>query len=337
MQTRLIHGRLNTIWRNTAYEEGLSSEAKELKGKVAQCKLLREKRLCWSEIKKIVGISRSKYYRYKKLASEVGIKGFVKRSKKAKKLRESKRPQTTEDLIKRIRSENPTYGKEKIAVIIKRDHGIVISESSVGRVLKKLLEIGKIQRSLSARPLKRERVFRRHAKRWQYGKNAPKQPGEIVQIDHMSVSKNDIYFKDFQAWDTTSKYVDAEVFTNATSHSAKKFLYQLVENAPFKITSVQVDGGSEFMAEFEQACADIGIELFVIPPKKPKYNGGIERSNRTFREEFYARKDLLADPVGAMRTELKQVVHKYNSYRPHQSIDFLTHFEYINSLYGLAA
>ena len=326
MQTRLIHGRLNTIWRKTAYEEGLSSEVKELKVKVAQCKLLREKRLYWSEIKKIVGISRSNYYRYKKLVSEVGIKGFIK----TKKLRESKIPQTTEDLIKRIRSENPTYGKEKIAVIIKRDHGIVISESSVGRVLK-------IQRSLSARPLKRERVFRRHAKGWQHGKNAPKQPGEIVQIDHMSVSKNDIYFKDFQAWDRTSKYVDAEVFTNATSHSAKKFLYQLVENAPFKITSVQVDGGSEFMAEFEQACADIGIELFVIPSKKPKYNGGVERSNRTFREEFYTRKDLLADSVGSMRPELKQAVHKYNSYRSHQSINFLTPFEYINYLYGLAA
>ena len=111
----------------------------------------------------------------------------------------------------------------------------------------------------------------------------------MVQIDHISVSKNNTYLKDFQAWDPISKYVDAQVFTNATSHSAKKFLHQLITNTPFKISSIQIDSGSEFMAEFEQACADLDIALFVLPSKKPQYNGGVERSDRTFREEFYAR------------------------------------------------
>ena len=114
-------------------------------------------------------------------------------------------------------------------------------------------------------------------------KNKPQQPGEMVQIDHISVSKNNTYLKDFQAWDPISKYVDAQVFSNATSHSAKKFLHQLITNTPFKISSIQIDSGSEFMAEFEQACADLDIALFVLPPKKPQYNGGVERSDRTFR------------------------------------------------------
>ena len=90
------------------------------------------------------------------------------------------------------------------------------------------------------------------------------------------------------------------------------------------------------MAEFEEACSDLDIPLFVLPPKKPKYNGGVERSNRTFREEFYAKNDLLADTVGAFKAELKSAVLKYNSYRPHQSIDFLTPFEYIEMHNGLA-
>lgn len=65
-----------------------------------------------------------------------------------------------------------------------------------------------------------------------------------MQLDHMSVSENGIYFKDFQAWDPLSRYVYAQVFTNATSSSAKKFLEQLIETAPFKVKSIQVDGGS---------------------------------------------------------------------------------------------
>ena len=261
----------------------------------------------------------------------------MRRSKRPKQFRVSRISESTTKLIESIRKENPTYGKAKIAVIIKRDHSGTISESSVGRVLKKLVDSGRVQRSCSAIHKKRKRGFRKHARRWQYGKNTPRKPGEMVQLDHMSVGKNGIYFKDFQAWDPLSKYVYAQVFTNATSKSAKKFLEQLIKTAPFKIKSIQVDGGSEFMADFEQACCDLGIELYVLPSKKPKYNGGVERSNRTFREEFYARKDLLADSIGEIKFYLKKAVQKYNDYRPHKSLDYLTPFEYIYKLSRLAA
>jgi len=73
-------------------------------------------------------------------------------------------------------------------------------------------------------------------------------------------------------------------------------------------------------AEFETACQKLGIELIVLPPSKPTYNGGVERGNRTFKEEFYSRNDLLADSIGAIRYELKQAVLKYNTYRLHKNL-----------------
>jgi len=48
-----------------------------------------------------------------------------------------------------------------------------------------------------------------------------------------------------------------------------------------------VDGGSEFMAEFEMACQEQGIQLFVLPPRSLKLNGCVERAQRTHTEEFY--------------------------------------------------
>ncbi len=42
------------------------------------------------------------------------------------------------------------------------------------------------------------------------------------------------------------------------------------------------------MKDFENACKELRIQLFVLPPAKPTYSGKIERSNRTCREEFYA-------------------------------------------------
>ena len=86
------------------------------------------------------------------------------------------------------------------------------------------------------------------------------------------------------------------------------------------------------MAEFEDFCAQKSIELIVLPPAKPTYNGGVERGNRTFREEFYNSNRLQADSVGAIQNELAAAVKKYNTYRPHFALDGLTPIAYINSL-----
>lgn len=153
--------------------------------------------------------------------------------------------------------------------------------------------------------------------------------GERVQIDHMSATKNGRSVKHFMAWERKSKYIHAQIYSNAKATSAKKFLRELVETAPYPIISIQVDGGSEFMAEFETECARLNIPLEVLPPSKPKYNGGIERANRTFREDFYDEPKILADSIGALRFELKKAVMNYNSYRPHSALQGQTPIEYL--------
>ena len=108
------------------------------------------------------------------------------------------------------------------------------------------------------------------------------------------------------------------IYCKANSANAAEFLRELVENVPYKVCSIQVDGGSEFMKNFEHACKELGIPLFVLPSAKPTYNSRIERSNRTFREEFYA--DLNEDAIVWARRELVKFLQKHNSYRPHASL-----------------
>lgn len=86
------------------------------------------------------------------------------------------------------------------------------------------------------------------------------------------------------------------------------------------------------MKSLEKACAELDIKLYVLPPNRPQYNGGVERGNRIFREEFYARKDLLADSIGGLRAELKKAQHKYNTYRPHHPLKGKTPMEYIQNI-----
>ena len=63
----------------------------------------------------------------------------------------------------------------------------------------------------------------------------------MVQLDHMTVSKNQKIFKHFQAWDPITKTIIADVSSNAKSVTAKKFLQKLIKELPFKIKSIQVD------------------------------------------------------------------------------------------------
>ena len=64
-----------------------------------------------------------------------------------------------------------------------------------------------------------------------------------------------------------------EVYSVATARTASHFLAALKERSPFPIRAVQVDGGSEFMGEFEIACRGSDLQLFVLPPRSPKLNG----------------------------------------------------------------
>ena len=62
--------------------------------------------------------------------------------------------------------------------------------------------------------------------------------------------------KEFKATCPVSKWSGLQVYSRATSRNAKRFLAYLQEQAPFPIRSLQVDGGSEFRDEFEQACQE---------------------------------------------------------------------------------
>jgi hypothetical protein len=47
--------------------------------------------------------------------------------------------------------------------------------------------------------------------------------GERVQIDHMTVTKNGITFKHFQAWERKSKYIDAAGLFEYQSQQCQAF------------------------------------------------------------------------------------------------------------------
>lgn len=326
-----IHGLHKNIYKLYAWartQECLDAYRVKYETGVGRWEALRAEGVSVAKCAEFCGISRATYFRRKQVLRALA-EGVLPPSKAPKRRNKPQWGEAQIQLVLEVRRANKTYGKDKIAVILVRDKGCKISASTVGRILLFLRKKGRITRSYSA-PQKRARNFSKgHAKRWTYKNYKDLALGERVQIDHMSVTKNGVTAKHFQAWERHSKHIFAQVYSNATARSAKRFLQELIEITPYKIISIQVDGGSEFMADFEAACENLAIPLEVLPPSRPTYNGGVERGNRTFREEFYACRDLLADSIGAIRVELKKAVEKYNAYRPHHALKGKTPFEYL--------
>jgi len=143
-------------------------------------------------------------------------------------------------------------------------------------------------------------------------------PGEVV--------------KHFSAVDLSTRFSLAEVHTRATANLAAGFLSALLAKAPFPIRAIQVDGGSEFMAEFEKVCEQYNVKLFVLPPRSPKLNGYVERMQRTFRGEFYTQP--LPSRIPELQRELNAYLDYYNRKRPHRALNGLAPLEFLAMMQG---
>lgn len=305
-----------------------SDEAKHRQKHLQAWEALRETGMNALEASKAIGISRATLYRWQERMKTEGWKGLEERSRKPKRVRKR---QWTADLIEGVRSLRclyPGWGKEKIKVLLEED-GLETSVSTVGRVIGYLKERFAIPQS---RYKKRWKPKRRQKRPFAIRK--PKtysalEPGDIVQIDTLDIHPfPNVHFKHFTARDVVSRWDVIEVYPKASSRQAKLFLQTLLQRLPFKPKALQVDGGSEFMAEFEQACSDLGIQLFVLPPRSPKLNGRVERAHRTHLDEFYAFHAPEGD-LDLLNKELKKWEWVYNNIRPHRALDNLTPRKYI--------
>ena len=234
--------------------------------------------------------------------------------------------------VERLRLDHPMWGKAKLTPIL-RNQGFEVSEARVGRVLSEMMARGVVPRvpdlirKIAARKAPRKRP---HAVRKPAGVTF-QAPGDVVQIDTMSVAiAPGLGLKHFDAYDPNAKWTVAKPYRQATARNAADFLDKVLAEMPEPVKAIQIDGGSEFMAEFEQACAEKNLPLYLLPPRSPKLNGGVERCNGAWRYEFYAcvelplRIDKITPLVDAFQ-------HLYNHHRPHGALAGLTPAQYLNS------
>ena len=274
------------------------------------------------------GISPQTFYRWKRRYNPKHLDSLEDHSRRPRRVRQPTASSELVQAVLKLREERPRWGKNKLSELL-NEQGYPVSASMVGRILRRLKERGALKEPtphyVSAG--KRQRL-RPYAQRKPKDYEA-KQMGDLVQVDTLDIRPlPGVALKHFTAHDVISRWNVIGVYPRSTAANAVHFLNALEQRMPFPLKAIQVDGGSEFEALFEEECEKRGIRLFVLPPRSPKLNGGVERAHRTHTEEFYEVTDSTFD-IADLGQELLEWERIYNTVRPHQALGYLTPLKFL--------
>lgn len=289
-------------------------------------KLHYESGLSMVELARRSGFARSTLYLWKTAYEEKGLDGLKEKSRAHK-----SHPKTTAahlvSLIRNIRIEKDAPGAERIAIRLKKRHGIEMQWRTIHKVLA------------------RERLVKTRKRIWKKERwvAPPSFPGELVQIDVAYVRKyKGKWLYQFTAIDGYSRWRYLQIFGCQGNYEAVQFLRHLVRVAPFTIQGIQTDNASIFtnyytgykksadptnpkLHIFDKTCAELSIVHYLIDPGKPAQNGKVERSHRTDRELFWRKLNSTSLPT--IKKQLTTYVRWYNEEREHLGIQGMTPVE----------
>ena len=206
-------------------------------------------------------------------------------------------------------------GALRIKWYLERYHAILISESSVTRILKRN-NVSKLNKKASKRTL--------HSKR--YAKTVP---GHHVQVDvkflNFDTEKGVVRRFQYTAIDDATRIRALKIYKRHLQKNAIDFIDYVVEKFPFRINTIRTDRGHEFQAKFHWHVEDLGMKHQYIKARTPQLNGKVERSHLTDQREFY---QLISykDDVD-LEAKLWHWENFYNFDRPHMAFHGKTPYE----------
>ena len=247
-----------------------------------------------------------------------GVAALVDKSHRPKKVRRPSTPSAVVIRIRDLREQYPRWGREKLRILLERE-GLFVSAKTIDRTLARLRARGELREPKVVRKAHQLRL-RTLSRMRRPSALVVDRPG-YLQIDTQELHKGGPFT--YAAIDhLTRKRVVVAARRNTAAEGAR-FLERAVGAFPFPIWAVQTDGGSEYMAEFAQTAAALGITQYVNRPNYPQGQGRVERSFLTDDLEFHQVEDLPSS-VAELQVRLAAWNHVYEEIRPHAALGYLT-------------
>jgi putative transposase len=220
------------------------------------------------------------------------------------------------ELCHRLVEENRRSGYRKLHFILERDHGIVLNHKRFYR----------IYRSAGLQVRRRKK---RHA-RYVRGTASPAvtRPNERWSMDfvHDTLANGRKVRLLTVIDDFTCESLVIEIDTSLPTRRVIRALETVAESRGYPEV-MKCDNGPEFSSlAMLRWAAERSIKLQFIAPGKPTQNGKIESFNGRLRDELLNEHWFLT--LDQMRETVETWRIRYNTHRPHGSLDYLTPAEF---------
>jgi transposase InsO family protein len=222
--------------------------------------------------------------------------------------------------------------QKEVIKLRKNDH---LGPNKISYLLKGVVSPKTVERFLKRQHLIESQVQYRRPK-FQNGKAMrPKNTTSLgyLQMDtkHVTPELSGLPFTCFEyaVIDIVSRYKLAVILPEINDENASLALEFFLKWSPFPIKYIQTDNGLEYQRSFDITCQRYNITHYYIHKNTPNENAVIERSFRTDQDEFFYWLENQPQHLGELNLWLQEFINKYNTWRPHQALDYKTPLEVV--------
>jgi putative transposase len=273
------------------------------------------------------GIAHRTFYRYLNRFKAQGLKGLESQSHRPTRVRQPLTPITVVDIVRKLRKDNPELSKYKLAVILKRDYGYQVSASTVGRIMHRYQLYFSPPVRPKSHPYRRTSITRLRKP----SSLKPTKPGDLIEVDVKHLPHLGSKHYGFVAIDVVSKQACVHVSSSITAKHGRIAWEKAIAKLGLP-QAVLTDNGSENLGAFAELLESQLTTHYFARPRTPKDKPHVERFIGTLEKEFIQWGGVAQD-VADQQQLVDSWLTKYHSYRPHQSLDYLTPDEYLAKLH----
>lgn len=272
-------------------------------------------------------ISRSYFYKWYRRYKPHYISSLESMSTRPHKVRQTTYELSFVQLIRKLRTDYPSYSSKKLAHIVFRDYGIDYSAATIGRIIQRFA----LYFSQVIRLRKKHRTGRKLARlRKPYGLRAAG-PRTLIEFDmkHIWVPGMGTRYA-FVAVDIVTKQVVIHVGGTATASQARTALQKTLAIFGKQVAIVN-DNGSENLASAQEYLKSEGITQYFARPRTPKDKPHVENLIGKLQMECLD-EQRTAQSVAELQDQINRWVNDYHFFRPHQALHYQTPSEYCGTL-----
>lgn len=277
--------------------------------------------------------SKSIIYLWKqKLKNSQGRLSSLKSESKAPKNRRQRETNIeVKNFIKQYREKHPGVSKETIKPTLDAfclsNNIQSVSESTIGRIIKDLKDKNIIPNCLVKITIsgKTGKLFERQPKskekKLRINGYKPKNPGDLIQIDAISIFIYGLKRYIICAIDIKTRFAFACSYKTLSSKTATDFMIKFQKVSPFKIKRIQTDNGSEFHKYFRAYVKEQNIIHYYNYPRHPKSNCYVECFNGVIQRQYinHHLNDLI-NPQTFNRGLMEYLIW-YNTEKQHKNLN----------------